>query len=307
MSNFNNRKKRTKLNDSSLENLSSNLSKKPNKKMKFGKKKNLEDALPKLKKQRKRKMYRRLIPLVVLFLFGIGVTSYFISPLSKLGEVSIDNNINVTDQEVIQASSLKAHQSLWKIYFSKTDIEKKIVKAIPQVKHSKIELKNINNLNVKIDEFETVGYLHQGKEYYTILEDGKIVNESRTVSFGNAPVFKNFEEGKALNLLVRQYSSLTDPVQNAISEIEATPSKSDPYLVLLYMNDGNQVVASIPSLADKMNYYPEMIRKIGERKGIINVEVGGYFTPFKNERSDETLDEEINKNFQLEENDNLNN
>ncbi|SFH66576.1 cell division protein FtsQ/DivIB [Pisciglobus halotolerans] len=281
--------------------LSSPSSKKDKKTVAFGRKKNIEDYLPKLKEQRHKKMIHRLIPLLLLFSFAILVVIYFISPLSKIDEISVSGTSSITDQEVINVSSLKTHESLWPAYFSKKKTEKKIIDNIPQVRGASLTLNGLNDFQLTIDEFKTVGYLHEGPHYYTILENGKIVDESRTVSIGNDPVFKSFKEGKALKLLIKQYALLSPSIQNAISEIEAVPSKNDPYLIRLYMNDGKQVIASIPTFAEKMNYYPDMVKKIGNRKGTINIEIGGYFEPFEQKEPDEEdFDEEDEENFNEE-------
>ena len=72
-----------------------------------------------------------------------------------------------------------------------------------------------------------------------------------------------------------------------ISQINATPSTSDPYAITLFMNDGYEVRADITSLASKLNYYPSIIAQIENQqqfeKGIIDIEVGSYYRPYSDE------------------------
>ena len=70
-------------------------------------------------------------------------------------------------------------------------------------------------------------------------------------------------------------------IVNSIWEIQFTQSDSDDYLITLNMNDGNQVVASIPSFAEQMAYYPDAVKKTDGQKGIINMEVGIFFKAFE--------------------------
>lgn len=247
----------------------------------FQKTKSLEHTLPKLKKQRQKKLLTRLITLILLFSFAILIVVYFISPLSKVDIVSVSGAKEVADQEIIDESGIKSGGNLWEIFFERNEISEKVVSELPQVKSMKIVLDGLNDYTLEIKEYKTVAYLVEDNEYYNILENGKIVNESRKISIGNPPMFKEFEENKALKEMIDQYQLLDENIQNSISEIEYTPSDVDDYLIKLYMNDGNEVIASIPSFAEKMIYYPDMVKKVGDQKGTINIEVGAYFSPFE--------------------------
>lgn len=264
--------------------------------------KTLEKHLPKLKKQRQRKMYSRLIPLLLLFLCAILIVIYFVSPLSKVGTISVDGNSDVTDQKVINSSQLTSGLPLWNSLWNDEIFEKAVLEDLPQVKTVELNRQGWNDILIKIGEYKIIAYSHKENEYFPILENGKIVDESRKVSLGNNPIFKDFSEGKPLNRLIEQYNLLNSSVQNGVSEIEHTPKDTDQYLVTVYMNDGNQVLASLPTFAEKMNYYPDMVQKIGNQKGIINLEVGGYFAPFEkednelleeNEEAESTLEESV--------------
>ncbi|MGX7395373.1 cell division protein FtsQ/DivIB [Carnobacterium mobile] len=260
-----------------------------------GKDYSLEDKLPKLKEKRRKKMYRRLVSLLFLFSFAILIVVYFITPLSKVDQVSVSGTKEVTDQAVIDASQIRSGDSLWETFFSRNKIETTVKKQLPQVKSMKLKFNSINSYELVVSEYKTVAYLEKGDEYYNILSNGKIVNESRKISIGNPPIFVNFKEGKALNKMLEQYQVLNENIHNSISEIEYTPSKTDDYLITLYMNDGNQVVASILSFAEKMVYYPDIVEKIGEEKGVINIEVGIYFMPFESESPKENTESANNK------------
>lgn len=260
-----------------------------------GKDYSLEDKLPKLKEKRRKKMYRRLVSLLFLFSFAILIVVYFITPLSKVDQVSVSGTKEVTDQAVIDASQIRSGDSLWETFFSRNKIETTVKKQLPQVKSMKLKFNSINSYELVVSEYKTVAYLEKGDEYYNILSNGKIVNESRKISIGNPPIFVNFKEGKALNKMLEQYQVLNENIHNSISEIEYTPSKTDDYLITLYMNDGNQVVASILSFAEKMVYYPDIVEKTGEEKGVINIEVGIYFMPFESESPKENTESANNK------------
>ncbi|WP_231726752.1 cell division protein FtsQ/DivIB [Carnobacterium antarcticum] len=78
----------------------------------------LENKLPKLKEKRRKEMQRRLISLLLLFSFAILVVVYFITPLSKVGRITVIGTNEVTDQAVIDASQIRSGDSLWETFFS---------------------------------------------------------------------------------------------------------------------------------------------------------------------------------------------
>ena len=263
----------------------------------------LEENLPKLKKQRRSKMYRRLIPLLLLFSCAILIVVYFISPLSKVGTISVNGSKNVPDQQVIDSSQLSSGLPLWTTLWNDEKTEKAVL-DIPQIKTADLKRQGWNNLLITVEEYKIIAYSHIKDDYFPILENGKIVNESKKVSMGNNPIFKDFSQGKALDILIEQYKLLNISVQNGISEVEHTPTDTDEYLIKIYMNDGNQVVATLPSFAEKMNYYPDMVQKVGDQSGLFNLEVGGYFTPFEQKSPDskeETLEDEAEVSEDTEE------
>lgn len=239
------------------------------------------EKLPKFKKTGHQKMQQRLALIILLFSFAILTVVYFISPLSKIEKISVSGANEVTEQSVINASQIKSGESLWETFFSRKEKEQLIKNQLSQVKSMDLKFDSINSYELAITEYKTVAHLEKKDTYYNILENGKIVNESRKVSIGNQPIFVNFKEGKVLNNMIEQYDKLKENIHNSISEIEYTPSKTDAYLIKIYMNDGNQVIASITSFSEKMAYYPDIVQKIGDKNGIINIEVGIYFYPFE--------------------------
>ncbi|PLS33800.1 cell division protein FtsQ [Carnobacterium maltaromaticum] len=253
----------------------------PKKKKREKKVVSMEDKLPRLKELRRKKMYRRLCTLIFLFSFAIFLIVYFISPFSRIETISVVGANEVTDQAVIDASRLKSGDSLWSNFFERKKIAQKIENQLEQVKSATLQFDGLNSFKIAVKEYKTVAYLAKDNEYHNILENGKIVKESRKVSIGNPPIFVDFKEGPALDEMILQYSQLSTNIKNSISEIQFTQSDSDDYLITLNMNDGNQVVASIPSFAEQMAYYPDTVKKIDGQKGIINMEVGIFFKPFE--------------------------
>ena len=114
-----------------------------------------------------------------------------------------------------------------------------------------------------------------------MLENGTVYQSSQKIAPVDAPVLSGFENQKAMTRMVKELAKLKGEVLSMISQIESVPSKADPYKIRLFMNDGFEVRAVIPSFAEKMNYYPSIIAQIGEsEKGVIDIEVGSFFQTY---------------------------
>ena len=70
--------------------------------------------------------------------------------------------------------------------------------------------------------------------------------------------------------------------QDLLGQMQAiylSTNSAKPNTIEIKMVDGNIVKALIYNVSQKMQYYPQILNKIGDKKGIVNFEVGAYFTP----------------------------
>lgn len=248
--------------------------------MEKGKVISIEDRIPKLKKIRKRKANRRLIILLSLFFILIGCVLYFLSPLSHVQNVEVKGNRYLSDEQIIKLSDLNKEQSIWKVDTARTAAH---IKENPEIKSVEIVPVFPNSLKITVSEHDKIAYLYKGKHFYPILENGKILEglESTEIPVF-APVLLNFKEGVVLNQLLKELIKLPEEIQNSISEIHNSPTKTDQYHITMYMNDGFEVSATSLTLSDKMIHYPSMISQLDPKvKGVIDLEVGSFFKAYQ--------------------------
>ena len=112
----------------------------------------------------------------------------------------------------------------------------------------------------------------------------------------DAPLFIDFSDDKLRKKIVKQLAKLKPEVLALISQINSNATESDPYGIVLYMNDGYEVRAEISTFASKLNYYPSIVAQIEKEevyeKGIIDIEVGSYYRPFSGEYKSLSLGED---------------
>ncbi|WP_347401563.1 cell division protein FtsQ/DivIB [Candidatus Enterococcus ikei] len=248
------------------------------------------DRLPKIKKVRNKRLYRRLTLIVSVFLIAIVIVLYFVSPLSKLGNIGVTGNEAVDSQKIIVQSKLEKGKSLWEQFGDRDIYEKKIERQLPRVKKATILLSGINSFNIKIEEYKVVALESIENVFHPILENGKILPEEMKAPVSGMPVFQNFKDQSIIKNLMNSYNKLPEDIKQNISEIRYAPSNANKELINLHMKDANQVIVNISQLEEKMAYYTKVASQM-EKPGIIDMEVGIFSYPFNNEPAEEGVEE----------------
>jgi cell division protein FtsQ len=251
--------------------------------MEKGKIVSLEDRIPKLKEQRKRKTNKRLVLLLSIFFLLILVVIYFQSPLSRVHNITVEGNAAVSTDAIKKESGVTEQTNIWNLNKKKM---KANIQKMPEIKSASISLRLPNSLLIHIEEYKKIAYVSENTHYYPVLGDGSILKGSSGTKLMNAPILTGFEQGKYLQAMVGQLEKLPSEILNSISEIQYTPEKTDGYHITLYMNDGNEVSATILTFSEKIVNYPSIVSQLNPKeKGIIDLEVGSYFEPFNNSGS----------------------
>lgn len=257
----------------------------------------MEDKLEKLKSKENftedkqilslNKLYLRYIFIVFIHVSFILICGYLISPLSKVGTISVQGNQYVYVQEIIDESGISIGESLIKTKQKFTAIENNITSQLPQISSVNLKIEEMNKIIIQVKEFKTVAYIAEEESYLRVLENGRVLDNLYTISIGNQLVLSKFKEGEALNLMIEELKKVEDPILNLISEIELTKTEKNPLFVQVYMNNGNRLLLNIPEFSEKTPYYPKLVQAVEGRKGVFDMEAGVYFTPFIDSESDE--------------------
>ena len=245
----------------------------------------IEDRIPTLREKRRKRTNFKFMVLIILFFLTLFLLLYFQSPYSEINKINIIGSDLVEDDEYIKQLKLQIGDSMWG--FDIGDVEERIAKQY-WVKDVEVKRKWLTTVEIKISEWQKVAYISMDNAFYPMLENGDVFKESNTLEPIDAPLFLQFEDGKLRKRLLKELAKLDPTVLSLISQINSTPTSADPYSITLYMNDGYEVRAEITTLAEKLNFYPSIIAQIENSseeygKGIIDIEVGSYYRPYKDE------------------------
>ncbi|MGN7477239.1 cell division protein FtsQ/DivIB [Solibacillus silvestris] len=246
----------------------------------------ITERVPAMKKRRRRRTNFKFLALVTIFLFIIIILLYFQLPYSDIKKIEIKGAQLKEDTFYIEQSNLNIDDSLWGFKISEVE------QAIAQhewVKSVHVQRKFLNHVQITIDEWQKVAYISKDGEFYPMLDNGAIFNESNAIVPIDAPIFLKFENEAIRKKLLKELAQLKPEVLSLISQINANPTEADPYSITLFMNDGYEVRADANTLAEKLNYYPSIVAQIENEetseKGIVDIEVGSYYRPFSDEYS----------------------
>src|SRR5690625_305553 len=239
----------------------------------------IEDRIPKLKEARKKKANRRLIFYLSIFFLLISVIIYLQSPLSNVNRIKVTGNDVISNEDIIELSNLSADSNIWVINF------RNVEEAIE--KHSlidKVEVKRQlpQSVHIKVKEHKIVGYTKKDSQYFPVLESGEVVTNHQINNKGDGPILNNFDDEEYLKRIATELSEIPDYIFNLISEVSWKPTEKNKYKVVLYMNDGFIVHATIRNFSSKMKTYPSIIAQLDPKeKGIVHMGVGVYFEKMK--------------------------
>lgn len=250
----------------------------------------IEDRIPKLKQARKKKANRRLIFYLSIFFLLISIIVYLQSPLSHVHSIEVTGNTALSDEEVVETSTVTTDTNIWMIDESK--IKNKLNKN-PIIDSVKVNKRLPWTVELEIKEFNRVGYIKQDGFYYSILGNGKVLTKlKKEKTTGDAPLLLDFNDESKVNKMTNELKQLPQNIRSLISEIHWKPKEDNKNKIVLYMSDGYLVDGTIRNFADKMKLYPSIVAQLDPKsKGIIHIGVGVYFESFVDKTKDKKIEE----------------
>lgn len=244
----------------------------------------ITDRVPTRRRKRRMRTNIKFTILITIFLMCIFFLLYFQSSYSKVNKIKLSGNVLFSYEQYIELIDIKENQSMWS--FKPEELEKSILQ-LEWIKSVKVKRDWLTTVSITVEESPKVAYIAEKNTFYPILENGYVFIEELSDLPIDAPVFLQFDDEELRKRLLKQLAKLKPEVLALVSQINAAPSSSDPYSIILYMNDGYEVRAEITTLASKLNYYPSIIAQIEQEaqfeKGIIDIEVGSYYRPYSGE------------------------
>lgn len=240
----------------------------------------IEDRIPKLKEARKKKANRRLIFYLSIFFFLISAIVYLQSPLSYIKHIEVTGNQVISDEEIIKRTGLTTDTNIW--IMNKSNVQDSL-EAQSIVQKVVVKRKLPQTVQLDVTEHHVVGFIKDDLQYHPVLKNGMIVTTEDVPYIGDRPLLHGFEDEQYLQRIANELSEIPAHIYQLISEISWDPTDKNKYKIILYMNDGFIVHATLRDFASKMATYPSIVAQLEpDEKGIIHMGVGTYFEKIEN-------------------------
>lgn len=239
----------------------------------------IEERIPKLKKRREKRKNTRFIVILVILSIALLTLLYFQLPISHLKTIAVTGQGIESKEYYIKHSGTSVGESF--LSLNTEEIQHRLEK-LDAVKKVTVEKKWLNRMVIHITENKKVALLKTDDRYNFVLENGKAIGSRAQLTNFELPILINMPDETYRKKLMKQLMQLKPDLLLMISQIESTPSKSNENLLQLFMNDGFEVKADLTDLASKLQYYPSIVSQLeNEKKGVINLEIGGYYNSFQ--------------------------
>lgn len=202
----------------------------------------------------------------MLCVIAIIVLLLYILFTSKIKNIVITGNKNLSDDEILELADLKDYPSF---FFTFDEEIKYNLKKNKLIKSVKIKRSIFNKIKIEIKEYNIV--LKYNNRYY--LENG---NDYDLSSDLRVPTLINEVPEKKFKDLCNNLSSVKSDILGNISELEYDPNTYDDGRFLLYMNDGNSVYLTLTKF-EKINYYDDVLIQLEGKKGFLYLDSGNHF------------------------------
>jgi cell division protein FtsQ len=239
----------------------------------------LEDRVPILRNKKRKKANIRLLMTILLFFSLLLCVLYFQTSIGSEINLEIKGNNLYTDKEIQKLADLNQDDSFLTIH-SKKVIQK--LESRNTIQSAEVHKKFPNKVEIVIKEYQPIGQAMFNGKKHLLLESGMLLKDNNSLENTTIPELNGWSQGDELQELAVELSKLPKSIFHSISEIDYTPSKDDPLLVTVFMNEGYEVKTTIRKFSNKMSNYPIILKSIPKnKKGVIHLEVGAYFAPYE--------------------------
>ena len=220
-----------------------------------------------------------------------------ILPFNRVNQVKVTGIESSLADSVAKSSRIIPFDSKKEVLRQRHAIIKKIKEENPQVDQVEIKADQWPYLELAVtaNDFLAILPSDSSDTIYYLLSSGDSfeMDQDQRNQVTSLPKLYDFKDQDKLNLLASSLSHLDKNLLKDIDSIYLSQNTNKPNTIEVKMKDGNVVKALMYTFSQKMQYYPQMVQELGGRQGIINLEVGAYFTPMDNSDNSVKLDTNI--------------
>lgn len=215
----------------------------------------------------------RVAKLVCLFGGGLLLALYVISPLSKIKQIQVVGNNELSAGQVEKATQIHPGRYIWGVYADRNALSQSAHKNNPQVKSIRVRVTGPQAVKITVQENPVVGLVEIKQRDYDVLANGQL---QVAKSDKSKITYQGFGKNRTvLRKTAVQIGKVKPVIRNGISAIAYRPTKISPRRLVIYMRDGNTVYADYKTVGKKLAYYPGIAATMKD-PGVVDLQVGAY-------------------------------
>lgn len=229
------------------------------------------------KKSRRKRRVRKSMTVIGFLLFFSLIGFFLFSKKFELKEVIIENNENISTEEILAYSKVDSGDRL--IYVYLTEIKDNVLRH-DGIKDVEIYYDKYNVVRIVVDE-EPILFKTADGFYMASGEKTEIVTNFPAV------LFMNFEESKQRELVIEELIELQEyhpEVYDFISQISYEPDLINDKRLMFVMRDSNRVYVNPEDINRIMKKYFQIVDSLyseyGNVHGEMDMDKSGEFRPY---------------------------
>lgn len=211
------------------------------------------------------------------------VSGWQLMPFNRVNSLTVSGNELVPDSFIKASSRILTYDDVDNVLKQRQDIEATIKDENPMVESVAFTRPNWRQLEITVAEHDMVGLVNNDG-YHPVLSNGAIIDASSNQELANIateslPELIGFNTSGDLVTVAEGLRQIDSDILARMETITNADDPNKPNAIVVQMKDGNKIRAISSTFAQKVQYYPEILSQLEGAQGIINFEVGAYFTP----------------------------
>ncbi|WP_214745592.1 cell division protein FtsQ/DivIB [Exiguobacterium sp. s189] len=242
----------------------------------------LEDRIPYMKKQRRKKANRRMFSVLSLFGILILLVVYMQTSMSNVKEVNVSGLYWLDESYVFQDMELDTSTKFVSLSPSKMSAQ---MEKLPGVKRVDVDRSWYNVIHVNVTEEKMIAYARAETGDVVVLADGSL-HPTGTITdpqkLKDGPLLREFNSEKELEKIASELEQVDDATRARMSEVILSKQEGEPTRYEIFMNDGNTLLTPTLKLSETVSKYGEIYENIPKgQQGTVVMDGGFYFVPYK--------------------------
>ncbi|MCT4783591.1 MULTISPECIES: cell division protein FtsQ/DivIB [Exiguobacterium] len=246
----------------------------------------LEDRIPYMKDQRRKKANRRLSAILLLFAVLIALVVYMQTSVSDVKAVNVSGLAWLTESYVLEQIDLDTTSKIVEVSPSRLEAA---IRELPGVKDVEVDRSWYNIVTIKLEEEKMIAYSRTDDREVVVLADGSLHPTGQIddpAKLKDGPLLRQFDKEADLEKVAGELEQVDDALRARMSEIVFQQQDGEPTRYEIYMNDGNTLLTPTFKLSQTVSKYGEIFENIPKgQRGTVVMDGGYYFVPY--EKSEE--------------------